>query len=74
MRGVKNKIGHKITRSGYSTKIFGWVNMFQGRMSIKWRELYNHDLKNNKIDQRQIKVEKWGTDLLLILWKLVYEC
>ena len=51
----------------------GWENVFKGRLSITWSELYNHDLKNKKNEKKHMTADKWGKDLILILWDFVYD-
>jgi hypothetical protein len=52
----------------------GWEQVFQGQLSKKWSELYNYDLHCKKNEQKYMTAEKWGRDLILILWKFVYDC
>ena len=52
----------------------GWEHLFKGRLSSKWSELYNHDLEIKKNEQTRMTVDKWGKDLILIIWEFVYEC
>jgi hypothetical protein len=52
----------------------GWENFIKGRISITWSELYNFTLYQSGNRLRRMTAEKWGKDLLLIIWNFVYEC
>jgi hypothetical protein len=49
----------------------GWEQLLKGRFSIKWGELYNHNIENDKQKITLKDAEQWGKKIILIIWKFV---
>jgi hypothetical protein len=52
----------------------GWENFMKGRLSSKWSEMYNHNLLHKTKENKRMTAQKWGKDLIILLWNFVYEC
>jgi hypothetical protein len=51
----------------------GWDQILKGRLSIKWGELYNHDIAIDKLKLTLKDAETWGKRILGIIWKFVMD-
>jgi Zn finger protein HypA/HybF involved in hydrogenase expression len=52
----------------------GWEHWFRGRITIKWGELYNDDIKKPNILLKHPSSTKCGTTVILEGWNLLDEC
>jgi hypothetical protein len=43
-----NNPSHTLKQAVYEQEQIGWGQLFRGRMTKKWSELYNYDLTNSK--------------------------
>jgi hypothetical protein len=51
----------------------GWDQLLKGRISIKWGELYNHDIETDKLKLTMKDAECWGKRILAIIWKFIID-
>lgn len=47
----------------------GWEEWYKGRISIQWRNLYEHDLQTSNHNMSHQTPERWATNLILITWR-----
>ena len=51
----------------------GWEHFVRGRITIKWGELINQHLRDQKIQPEEMDAEKWGMKLININFKYLLE-
>jgi hypothetical protein len=54
--------------------VIEWDHWFRGRITIKWGELQNEDVKKPNILIKYPSSIKWGTTVVLEGWNLLDEC
>jgi hypothetical protein len=47
----------------------GWEQWFRGSISIRWGELYNHDIQNPPFPLFQPSAARWVKKMLVRMWK-----
>jgi hypothetical protein len=52
----------------------GWEQWFCGRLSIKWGELYNEDIKIPNIFCTRPSSNRWGIKIIQETWKFIIDC
>jgi hypothetical protein len=51
----------------------GWNEWFRGRISKKWKDLYEYDLQHTNHNMQHQTPEKWAVQIILLTWKFVLE-
>jgi ribonuclease HI len=51
----------------------GWDQILKGRLSIKWGELYNYDIKHNKLKITLNDAEQRGKKITVFVWRFVID-